>query len=95
MSCHHPLLLEREKKGNVHLELDVLRAIDPVGEEDRGEVDVGVVPAVECAESVLRKALDPFSACGAVENGVVAVGGGAHGWLICSRQQSCASHDHG
>jgi len=52
----------------------VLLAINPVGEEDGGEVDVGVVSTVEGAESVAREIFDPFSACGGVEDGI-----GRHG----------------
>ena len=60
----------------------MLFAVDPVGEEDGREVDVGEVSAMEGAESVAREAFDPFSACGGVEDGI---GGTAHDGLFGTR----------
>ena len=101
-SRHYPLLLEKERerereRGDAHLELDMLFAVDPVGEEDGGEVDVGEVSAMEGAESVAREAFDPFSACGGVEDGV---GGTAHDGLFeqePANWRSCtwSFHRHG
>ena len=49
----------------------MLNIVDAVGEEDGGEVDVGVAPAVKVVESVAGEVLDPFWTCTRIEFGII------------------------
>ena len=89
-------LLERrlcEARGAPHLELDMLGAIDALGEEHRREVHVGEVAAVERAQAVLGEIFDPFGAGTVILLWIGALGGvrvsvmAAHGVLTADRLQ--------
>ena len=50
----------REPRRTPNLELDMLLVVDPMFVQDRREVHVGEVPAVERPQTVLGEMLDPF-----------------------------------
>lgn len=46
--------------ANVHLQLDMLRPVNPMGEQDRTQVHIRVVSAFKRPQAVAREVLDPF-----------------------------------
>ena len=60
----------RQTRRAPNLQLDMLLVVDTMGEEHRGEIHVREVPAVERAQAVLGKVLNPFRARSVVLLGI-------------------------